>query len=65
MLDADPVITARAQQLTPASLRVTFSVADAAVEFPDGSYDVITCVATIHQLPFARALTSFRRDGRS
>ncbi|MDX2939157.1 class I SAM-dependent methyltransferase [Streptomyces ipomoeae] len=60
-VDSDPVITARAQKLTPAALPVTFSVTDARAEFPAGSYDVITCVATIHHLPFAQALTRFRR----
>lgn len=60
-VDSDPVITARAQKLTPAALPVTFSVADASAEFPAGSYDVITCVATIHHLPFTQALTCFRR----
>ncbi|WP_329129415.1 class I SAM-dependent methyltransferase [Streptomyces caniferus] len=59
-IDADPVITARARQLTPATLPVTFTVADAAADVPDGSYDVITCVATLHHLPFAQALTRFR-----
>ncbi|MFE9442069.1 class I SAM-dependent methyltransferase [Streptomyces sp. NPDC006602] len=58
--DSDPVITARAQQLTPAALPVTFTVTDAVAEFPAGSFDVITCVATIHHLPFTPALTSFR-----
>jgi SAM-dependent methyltransferase len=60
-VDSDPVITARARQSTPAALPVTFTVADAVTEFPSGSYDVITCVATIHHLPFAQALTCFRR----
>jgi 2-polyprenyl-3-methyl-5-hydroxy-6-metoxy-1,4-benzoquinol methylase len=60
-IDSDPVITAQAQRLTPAALPVTFAVADAISEFPAGSYDVITCVATIHHLPFTEALTSFRR----
>ncbi|MFJ9470735.1 class I SAM-dependent methyltransferase [Streptomyces caniferus] len=59
-IDADPVITDRARQLTPAALPVTFTVADAAADVPDGSYDVITCVATLHHLPFARALTRLR-----
>ncbi|MEU8707453.1 class I SAM-dependent methyltransferase [Streptomyces sp. NPDC048565] len=60
-IDSDPVITVRAQELTPATLPVTFTVADLPAEFPAGSYDVITCVATIHHLPFAQALTCFRR----
>ncbi|MFF2503107.1 class I SAM-dependent methyltransferase [Streptomyces sp. NPDC058067] len=60
-VDSDPVITAQAQELTPAALPVAFTVADAVAEFPAGSYDVITCVATIHHLPFAQTLTCFRR----
>ncbi|MFE4214288.1 methyltransferase domain-containing protein [Streptomyces sp. NPDC056844] len=60
-VDSDPVITARAQELTPAALPVTFAVAEVPAGFPDGSYDVITCVATIHHLPFAQALAGFRR----
>jgi SAM-dependent methyltransferase len=60
-VDSDPVITAQAQELTPAALPVTFTVADAVAELPAGSYDVITCVATIHHLPFAQALACFRR----
>ncbi|WP_229899238.1 methyltransferase domain-containing protein, partial [Streptomyces capoamus] len=47
-VDADPVITAQARELTPAALPVTFTVADAMAEFPAGCYDVITCVATLH-----------------
>ncbi|ADI12527.1 hypothetical protein SBI_09409 [Streptomyces bingchenggensis BCW-1] len=60
-VDSDPGITTQAQKLTPASLPVTFTVTDAAAEFPNGPYDVITCVATIHHLPFAQTLASFRR----
>ncbi|KAK1184312.1 class I SAM-dependent methyltransferase [Streptomyces sp. NBS 14/10] len=60
-VDSDPAITAQAQELTPASLPVTFAVTDATAEFPNGSYDVITCVATIHHLPFAQTLAAFRR----
>lgn len=60
-VDADPVITAQARELTPAVLPVTFTVADAMAEFPAGCYDVITCVATLHHLPFGQALACFRR----
>ncbi|ATW46801.1 class I SAM-dependent methyltransferase [Streptomyces peucetius] len=60
-VDSDPLITAQAQKLTPAVLPVTFGVVDAIAEFPAGSYDVITCVATIHHMPFAQVLTRFRR----
>ncbi|MEV7200581.1 class I SAM-dependent methyltransferase [Streptomyces griseoluteus] len=60
-VDSDPVITGQAQKLTPADLPVTYTVADAMAELPAGPYDVITCVATIHHLPFTQALTRFRR----
>jgi SAM-dependent methyltransferase len=60
-VDSDPAITAQARKLTPGSLPVTFTVADATAEFPAGSYEVITCVATIHHLPFTQALTCIRR----
>ncbi|MEU0075038.1 class I SAM-dependent methyltransferase [Streptomyces sp. NPDC006332] len=60
-VDSDPVITAQAQKLTPSGFPVTFTVAEAIAEFPVGPYDVITCVATIHHLPFTQALTRFRR----
>ncbi|MFD3609934.1 class I SAM-dependent methyltransferase [Streptomyces atroolivaceus] len=60
-VDSDPVITARARELTPAALPVTFTVADAVTAFPPGPYEVITCVATIHHLPFAQLLACSRR----
>ncbi|GAA1728841.1 methyltransferase domain-containing protein [Streptomyces yatensis] len=40
---------------------MTFTVADAVTGLPDGPYDAISCVATIHHLPFAQVLTWFRR----
>ncbi|MFI6704755.1 class I SAM-dependent methyltransferase [Streptomyces sp. NPDC050509] len=60
-IDSDPRITARARELTPAATPVTFTTADAPTGIPGASYDVITCVATIHHLPFADALSAFRR----
>lgn len=60
-VDSDPVITGHAQKLTPPGRPVTFTVADATAELPAGPYDVITCVAAIHHLPFSQALTRFRR----
>ncbi|MCL7495074.1 class I SAM-dependent methyltransferase [Streptomyces sp. MCA2] len=60
-IDSDPTIVSQAQRLTPAATPVTFTVADALTGIPAGSYDVITCVATIHHLPFTEALTVFRR----
>ncbi|WP_055590054.1 class I SAM-dependent methyltransferase [Streptacidiphilus griseoplanus] len=58
-VDREPAITAQAQRLTPADTPATFTVADAMTEIPAGLYDVITCVATIHHLPFTEALTRF------
>ncbi|MBO0512656.1 class I SAM-dependent methyltransferase [Streptomyces beijiangensis] len=60
-LDVDPTIVARARELTAPALPVTFTVADALTGTPPGPYDVITCVATVHHLPFADALAHFRR----
>lgn len=60
-IDSDPVITSRARELTPPASPVTFTVADGLGGIPAGPYDVITCVATLHHLPFADALTVFRR----
>ncbi|MGW1026909.1 class I SAM-dependent methyltransferase [Streptomyces sp. NPDC002577] len=60
-IDSDPAIVGRAQELTAPAAPVTFSVADALTGIPAGSYDVITCVAVIHHLPFTDALTAFHR----
>ncbi|MFJ4537326.1 class I SAM-dependent methyltransferase [Streptomyces tibetensis] len=59
-IDADPEITARARELTPAAAPVTYAAADALTWLGDRSYDVITCVAVVHHLPFTRALETFR-----
>ncbi|MEU0455641.1 class I SAM-dependent methyltransferase [Streptomyces sp. NPDC006129] len=59
-IDADPAITARARELTPASAPVTYTVAEAPDGLPDAAYDALTCVAVIHHLPFTEALTAFR-----
>ncbi|MFH9063498.1 class I SAM-dependent methyltransferase [Streptomyces coeruleorubidus] len=59
-VDADPSITARAREMTPTAVPVTYAVADAPAGLPDGPYDVITCVAVVHHLPFTRALEAFR-----
>ncbi|MEU3090421.1 class I SAM-dependent methyltransferase [Streptomyces massasporeus] len=59
-VDADPEITDRARQLTPAAAPVTYTAADALTGLGDRSYDVITCVAVVHHLPFTRALETFR-----
>ncbi|MGW7059773.1 class I SAM-dependent methyltransferase [Streptomyces sp. NPDC054904] len=60
-LDADPTIVVRARELTALAVPVRFTVGDAMTEIPPGPYDVITCVATIHHLPFSDALTHLRR----
>ncbi|MEV0913203.1 class I SAM-dependent methyltransferase [Streptomyces sp. NPDC049967] len=60
-LDADPAIVARARELTVPAAPVTFSVGDALTDIPPGSYDVITCVAALHHLPFSDAIGVFRR----
>jgi SAM-dependent methyltransferase len=60
-IDADPTIVDRARDLTDPAAPVTFTVGDALKEVPPGPHDVITCVATIHHMPFGDALTCFRR----
>lgn len=59
-VDTDPAITARARELTPTAVPVTYTVADAPAGLPDGPYDVLTCVAVLHHLPFTQALEAFR-----
>ena len=59
-IDADPGITARARELTPAAAPVTYTAADAPAGLGERSYDVITCVAAVHHLPFTEALSAFR-----
>ncbi|MGW7335025.1 class I SAM-dependent methyltransferase [Streptomyces sp. NPDC054808] len=60
-VDSDPVIVSRARRLTPEATAASFTVADAPTELPAGPHDAITCVATLHHLPFADALDTFRR----
>ncbi|MEU2182583.1 class I SAM-dependent methyltransferase [Streptomyces thermolilacinus] len=60
-VDADPETVARARALTPAGTAVAFQAGDVREGLPEGPYDVITCVATLHHLPLAEALTCFRR----
>ncbi|KOX04492.1 SAM-dependent methyltransferase [Streptomyces sp. NRRL B-1140] len=59
-IDTDPAITARARELTPVAAPVTYTVTDATTGLGDRSYDVITCVAVVHHLPFTEALETFR-----
>ncbi|WP_405679967.1 class I SAM-dependent methyltransferase [Streptomyces sp. NBC_00868] len=60
-VDADAGIVARARELTAPGVPVAFAVGDALTDVPPGPYDVVTCVATIHHLPFGDALRHFRR----
>ncbi|MEU0303854.1 class I SAM-dependent methyltransferase [Streptomyces sp. NPDC006175] len=60
-IDVDPTIVDRARELTDPA-QVTFTVKDASKEVPPGPYDVITCVAAIHHMPFGDALTCFRQE---
>ncbi|MET7812284.1 class I SAM-dependent methyltransferase [Streptomyces sp. NPDC005395] len=59
-VDSDPVIVSRARRLTPEATAASFTVADAPTELPAGPHDAITCVATLHHLPFTEALDTFR-----
>lgn len=60
-IDADPQIIARARELTSPSDPVTYTVGDALTATAPGPYDVITCVAALHHMPFAPAVSLFRR----
>ncbi|MFC8870799.1 class I SAM-dependent methyltransferase [Streptomyces sp. NPDC057148] len=60
-IDSDPAIISRARLLTPEATAASFTVADAPTGLPAGPHDVITCVATLHHLPFTEALAAFRR----
>lgn len=60
-IDSAQAIVAQARELTTPSAPVSYTVADALTGIPAGSYDVITCVATIHHLTFTEALTCFRQ----
>ncbi|MCX5235171.1 class I SAM-dependent methyltransferase [Streptomyces prunicolor] len=65
-IDSDPQIIARARELTSPGVPgvpdvpVVFTAADARAGIPAGPYDVITCVAALHHLPFTETLTRFR-----
>ncbi|MFG3035870.1 class I SAM-dependent methyltransferase [Streptomyces sp. NPDC048330] len=60
-VDADPVIVARARELTDPAARVTFAVEDALADTgDDGTYAAVTCVATLHHLPLIPALERLR-----
>ncbi|GHC90254.1 class I SAM-dependent methyltransferase [Streptomyces flavofungini] len=59
-LDVDPTIVTRARELTAPTAPITFTVGDALTDIPPGLYDVITCVAAVHHVPFSDALARFR-----
>ncbi|MFD4751679.1 class I SAM-dependent methyltransferase [Streptomyces sp. NPDC058426] len=60
-IDTDPAIVAKARAATPETVPVAFATADALdEEAAPGPYTVVTCVAALHHLPLAEALTSFR-----
>ncbi|MFF8727953.1 class I SAM-dependent methyltransferase [Streptomyces sp. NPDC015171] len=61
-VDADADIVARARELTAGTAPVGYSVADVSRRLPPGPYDVITCVAVLHHLPFAETLARLRRE---
>ncbi|RII14689.1 Ubiquinone biosynthesis O-methyltransferase [Streptomyces sp. YIM 130001] len=61
-LDADADTVARARALTPSSSPVTYTVGSAPEGLPPGPYDVITCVAVLHHLPFTESLQRFRAE---
>lgn len=60
-IDSDAAIVDRARELTSPDAPVTFAAGDAMTGLPEGPYDVITCVAAVHHLPYADALALFRR----
>ncbi|KOV66299.1 class I SAM-dependent methyltransferase [Streptomyces sp. MMG1121] len=60
--DAEPRMLEEARRLTDAAAPVTYALASAPHGLPAGPYDVITCVAVLHHLPCADALTRFRRE---
>ncbi|MEU6666543.1 class I SAM-dependent methyltransferase [Streptomyces sp. NPDC046727] len=61
-VDADRRILARARASTGPGTPVTYTLAAAPDGLPAGPYDVITCVAVLHHLPFAETLTRLRRE---
>ncbi|THA50874.1 bifunctional 2-polyprenyl-6-hydroxyphenol methylase/3-demethylubiquinol 3-O-methyltransferase UbiG [Streptomyces sp. A1136] len=59
-IDADPTIVALARATAPAEGRMSFVTGDALTAVPRGPYDIVTCVAAVHHMPFGRALNLFR-----
>jgi SAM-dependent methyltransferase len=61
-VDSDPGILRRARELTGAAAPVGYLLAEAPEGIPGGPYDVITCVAVLHHLPFAGTLDRLGRE---
>ncbi|MGW4563498.1 class I SAM-dependent methyltransferase [Streptomyces sp. NPDC004561] len=61
-VDADPGILERARERTGPAAGVRYVLAEAPDGLPAGPYDVVTCVAVLHHLPFATTLTRLRRE---
>ncbi|MDE3722172.1 class I SAM-dependent methyltransferase [Nocardiopsis sp. N85] len=59
-VDADPRIVDLARRATDPRAGISFRVGDAAADLPEGPFDVITCVAVLHHLPFAPTLERLR-----
>lgn len=59
-VDADPRVVELARAATGERPGVSFRVADAAADLPTGPFDVVTCVAVLHHLPFAPTLERLR-----
>ncbi|AOR33629.1 SAM-dependent methyltransferase [Streptomyces fodineus] len=61
-VDSDSEILQRARELTGPAAPVGYSLGAAPQEIPAGPYDVISCVAVLHHLPFAEALDRFKKE---
>ncbi|MEW2625703.1 class I SAM-dependent methyltransferase [Streptomyces sp. NPDC048106] len=61
-VDTDAEILERARELGGAFENVRHTLGAAPDALPPGPYDVITCVAVLHHLPFTEALTRFRAE---
>ena len=61
-LDLSPRMVARARELSEAHPNVAYAVADAATyEFPDGEFDCVATLTTLHHLPAETVLRKIRR----
>ncbi|GAA1969720.1 class I SAM-dependent methyltransferase [Kitasatospora viridis] len=59
-IDSDPAIVELARRRTRAGAPIEYTVGDAVTGLPPGPHDAITCVAVLHHLPQAAALTALR-----